>query len=99
MNGSVNAAMTQWSTDSHHETELLRTEAAKAFADLRRDIDVNIEVEIRAALHVCDKVNENFALQECNVVLDQVCNNVVEQILLERHENISTELESEQVQG
>ncbi len=99
MNGSVNSAMTQWSTDSHHETELLRTEAAKAFADLRRDIDVNKEVQTRAALHVCDKINENFALQECNIVIDQVCNNVVEQILSERHENIRTELESEQVQG
>ena len=99
MNGSVNTAMTQWSTDSHHETELLRTEAAKAFADLRRDLFVNKRDQTQAALHVCDKINDNFVLQECNFVIDRICNHIVGQISTEERENIRTELESEQIQG
>ena len=74
MNSSVNGAMTQWSTDSHHETEMLRSEAAKAFADLRRDLDVNKQVQTKAVLHACDQVNDNFAMQECAYVINQICN-------------------------
>ena len=99
MNSSVNGAMTQWSTDSHHETEMLRSEAAKAFADLRRDLDVNKQVQTKAVLRACDQVNDNFALQECNYVVNQICNQLVENFSTEHRMTIHNELESVQVHG
>ena len=99
MNNTANAAMTQWSTDSHHELEMLRTEAAKAFENLRNAVRSTNKDQTKASLIICDKLHDLQTKYECSSTIDTISNAIVGRVTQQERENIRSELESEQVQG
>lgn len=99
MNGTVNTAMTQWSTDSHHETEMLRSEAARAFEDLRKGLFNASLDRKKATLAICDRLYDVQVKMECSAVLNTIGQTIAGSVAQDERREIRSELESEQVQG